>query len=309
MSTRKPAFVLVHGAWHSAATWRKLVPILDTQGHAARKLDLPGAGVHARMPRSYDVRPLDGPAFSAEASPNAAVTQEQRTSAAIALVQRTVRETGGPVVLLGHSLGGLTVGAVAEAIPEHLHAIVYLSAFMLPSGMTAMDQITQPSMAGAQVKGCILADPQTVGAMRIDFRSTDRAYRDRLRTCFAADVSEAAFDGTRVGLHCDEPLAVFLTPVAQTASRFGQVPRHYVRCLDDRAIPLAGQNAMIAAVDAGLSTRTQVHDLSTSHSPFQAQPAGLADLLTSIAAQPGLDPIHALQDRRSTARIRQGEML
>ena len=286
MSTHKPAFVLVHGAWHGAATWHDLMPILEAQGYPARMLDLPGAGEHAQMPPSYDARPHDNLAFSAEASPNASVTQDQRTRAVIALVERTVSETGGPVVLLGHSLGGLTVSAVAEAIPQHLRAIVYLSAFMLPTGMTALNLTTHWTMASALVKGCILADPQKVGAMRIDFRSDDKAYRDRLQDCFAADVGAFAFDKIRAGLHCDEPLAVFLTPVTQTASRFGRVARHYVRCLADRAIPLPGQNFMIEAVDAELGTATHIHDLAASHSPFAARPAALAELLVSIAAHP-----------------------
>jgi pimeloyl-ACP methyl ester carboxylesterase len=146
---------------------------------------------------------------------------------------------GGPVMLLGHSIGGLTVSAVAEAIPQHLRSIVYLSAFMLPTGMTAVNLTTYPTMASALVKECILADPQKVGAMRIDFRLDDTAYRDQ-----------------------------------------------HVRCLADRAIPLAGQNFMIEAVDAELGTTTQVHDLSTSHSSFAAQFAALAELLVSIATQP-----------------------
>jgi pimeloyl-ACP methyl ester carboxylesterase len=41
-----------------------------------------------------------------------------------------------PVVLVGHSLGGLTVSAVAEAMPERLSAVVYLTAFLPPLGVT-----------------------------------------------------------------------------------------------------------------------------------------------------------------------------
>ena len=35
MSASKPAFVLVHGAWHDHWSWHKVVPILEANGHAA----------------------------------------------------------------------------------------------------------------------------------------------------------------------------------------------------------------------------------------------------------------------------------
>ena len=43
----RPAFVFVHGAWHNAATWHKLIPLLEARGYVARALDLPGAGANA----------------------------------------------------------------------------------------------------------------------------------------------------------------------------------------------------------------------------------------------------------------------
>jgi uncharacterized RmlC-like cupin family protein/predicted alpha/beta-hydrolase family hydrolase len=285
MPVLKPAFVLVHGAWHGAATWEAVTPLLEAQGYAARTLDLPGAGALAQTPLSYARRPLNHAVFAAEPSPNAGVTQEQRTRAVIALVEKTAAETGGPVVLVGHSLGGLTVSAVAEAVPQHLHAVVYLCAFMLPAAMSAVELTSHPAMAGARVKRVVLADPQAVGAMRIDFHSADRAYRDLLQDCFAGDVSGPVFDRLRAGLHCDEPLGVFLTPGKQTAARFGRVPRHYIRCLEDRTIPLAGQDFMIEATDAAMGTTTNVHDLATSHAPYASQPAALTRLLVSIAAR------------------------
>lgn len=284
MSIHTPAIVLIHGGWHSGVTWNSVVPRIEAQGHRAVTLDLPGAGAHARTPPSYDQRPFDGLAFSSETSPVGAVTQAQRTAAVIELVEQTVAQTGGPVVLLGHSLGGLTITAVAEAIPEHLHSVVYLSAFMLPTGLAAIDLIRQPVMAEALVKACILADPHAVGAMRIDFRSDDVAYEAKLRACFAADVSEATFDSIRRKLSCDEPLSVFSAATVKTAAFYGHVARHFIRCLEDRAIPLAGQDFMIEAVDAEFDTATRVYDLPGSHSPFHAQPAALTRLLVSTAS-------------------------
>jgi hypothetical protein len=83
MSNTSPAFVFVHGAWHDAATWRLIRPLLEARGHVVRELDLPGAGRNAKTPRSYGRRPLDLAAFATEPSPNADVSQEDRTHAGV----------------------------------------------------------------------------------------------------------------------------------------------------------------------------------------------------------------------------------
>src|ERR1700730_14639902 len=85
MSSARPPFVLIHGAWYNAATWRAVVPLLDTRGYMARALDLPGTAPKAKLPISYPPRPPDTKAFATEPSPNTA-TQQQRTRAITSLV-------------------------------------------------------------------------------------------------------------------------------------------------------------------------------------------------------------------------------
>jgi len=51
--TNKPAFLLVHGAWHGAWCWTSLIPHLAAAGHVAIAIDLPGYGLNARFPKSY----------------------------------------------------------------------------------------------------------------------------------------------------------------------------------------------------------------------------------------------------------------
>jgi pimeloyl-ACP methyl ester carboxylesterase len=199
------------------------------------------------------------------------------------LVEETARQAGGPVVLVGHSLGGLTITAVAEAVPERLSAVVYVAGFLLPTGMSALSMIRHATMVEALVPSLFLADPQAVGALRLDPRSDNAEYRERLRAAFYGDLSEADFARALADLYCDEPVGVALEPAAVTEARFGRVPRHYVRCLEDHAIPLSGQDFMIAAVDDALGGPTIIHTLPASHSPFYSQPRALADILLTIA--------------------------
>jgi pimeloyl-ACP methyl ester carboxylesterase len=283
MSNANPAFVFVHGAWHDAATWRLVTPLLEAHGHVVRALDLPGAGRNAQAPRSYGRRPLDPAAFATERSPNAGVHQQDRTRAVVALIDEVTRNQTRPVVLIGHSLGGLTSSAVAEAIPERVSAVVYLSAFLLPPGMTAHAMIEHPTMAGSLVPSLFLADPGLAEAMRIDPRSDRPDYQRQMKSALYDDMSDAEIQVALSHLHCDEPLGVMLNPAHVTPAGFGRVHRHFIRCLNDKAIPIVAQDFMIGAVDERAYGPTHTHTLATSHSPFYAQPSALADILMEIA--------------------------
>jgi pimeloyl-ACP methyl ester carboxylesterase len=283
MPADKPSFVFVHGAWHGAATWSKVLPALQAAGYGCHAVDLPGAGRNARFPDAFSKRPLDPGAFATEGSPNACVTQGERTDSTVAVVKAAAAEGNGKVVLVGHSLGGITVSPVAEAVPELLQAVVYLTAFMLPPGMPAIAMIQHETLAEALVPQLFLADPQTVGALRMDMQSADPVYSATLKEAFYGDVNEEAFEAFRQSLHCDEPVGVTLVPSPVTSERFGTVPRHYIRCAEDRAITAGGQDFMIAAVDGALGNKTSVHRLDASHSPFLSMPERVSEILLGIA--------------------------
>jgi pimeloyl-ACP methyl ester carboxylesterase len=193
-------------------------------------------------------------------------------------------EGNSKVVLVGHSLGGLTVSATAEAVPELLHCTVYLTGFMLPPGMSVVGVHHYEAMATALVPDLLLADPQAVGAQRIDVNSEASDYRSKLRDAFFGDVEERVFSAFQSSLHCDEPASVAVEPSRVTPARYGRVKRHYVCCTEDRAIPLAGQELMIAAMDEAIGMKTAVHRLEASHSPFLSKPGQLSELFMEIAA-------------------------
>jgi pimeloyl-ACP methyl ester carboxylesterase len=280
MSATKPTFVFIHGYWHNSGTWMRVIPALEARGFSSRALDLPGAGPNAEMPKAFFKRPLDATAFASEPSPIAGVTQEERTR----LVAKVINELAGPLILVGHSMGGATISDVAEAMPERLAAVVYLTAFLLPPGVPPMAVVQHETMASALVPQLFLADPSAVGALRIDPRSEDSEYRAVLKAAFYADVSDTELLEVTPRLHCDEPVSTTLRPSAVTAARFGKTPRHYIRCTNDRAITLAGQDYMIGATDAAIGSRTIQHTLESSHSPFFSRRDELVELLANIAA-------------------------
>lgn len=187
------------------------------------------------------------------------------------------------MVLVGHSMGGVTISPVAEAVPELLHAVVYLTAFMLAPGLPAIAVIQDATMAQALVPQLFLADPEQVGALRINVASGDPDYLHVLKNAFYEDVDEAEFGAFVKSLHCDEPVSVAITPSPVTAGNFGTVPRHYIRCLEDRAITADGQTMMIESMDSAICGKTMVHDLKSSHSAFLSQPEALAEILRDIS--------------------------
>ena len=284
MSESKAVFVLVHGAWHNRSAWDAVVPILEANGLAALTLDLPGAGVNAIAPKSLGLRPFDAAAFAAEPSLSAGVTQEERTQAVVALVKEAA-SLSDRVILVGHSAGGMTISAVAEQVPNLLRAVVYLAGFMVPNGISLLAMLQHETLSEALAPGLFVGDPAAIGATRIHVGSTDAAYRSLLKAAFYADLSESEFTRAAEQLHCDESNIGAVAPSGITHGRFGAVPRHYIRCTQDRAVPVTGQDHMIAMVDDAIGGKTTTHTLESSHSPFLSQPAALARILIKIGVE------------------------
>ena len=283
MSEAKPAFVFVHGAWHSGRCWDKVIGSLTAAGFRARAVDLPGAGADARMPACLKDGEPDPEQAATEPSPAADITQSERNAVVIAAVREAAAQSGGKVVLVGHSMGGVTITPVAEAEASSLHALVYLTAFMLPPDMPAVAMILHETMRDAVVPSLFLADPQQVGALRIHAKSRDPAYLQRLHQAFYGDLPIEDMAEIQQYLHSDEPAGVAAEPSPMSRDGVGRLPRHYIRCTQDRAITMAGQDFMIEAVDMAIGGKTVVHRLESSHSPFFSQPEELARMLIDIA--------------------------
>src|SRR3954462_10859910 len=101
-------FVLVHGAWHGAWCWQRVVALLTAQGHRVHAVTLTGVGERVHL-----MSPL--------------ITLETH----IADVANTlVFEELQDVVLAVHSYAGMIGTALADRMPErpkplvHVHAVV-----------------------------------------------------------------------------------------------------------------------------------------------------------------------------------------
>lgn len=205
-------FVLVHGAWHGAWCWYRLIPLLEQAGHRVIAPDLPGHGI--------DRTPV------ADVSMDAYV---DRVCAALDSID-------GKATLVGHSMGGAVITQVAERRPETLQMLVYLTAFLLENGVSLLQETAADT--SHRVQAAMIVD-ETQGCSRIVPQALqDLFYAD----CPAEDIALAQ------SLLVPQALAPLAVPMQTSAARFGSVARAYIEATQDNAISLALQRKMQAAL-------------------------------------------------------------
>ena len=221
--------VLVHGGGFDARCWDLLLPHL---AHDAVAVDLPGRG---SAPSSLqDVGIADSVAR---------VVDE--------LVSRDLRD----VVLVGHSLAGITLPGVAAAVPDRLRRLVFVSCTVPPDGTSVLStlDIDVPATGG---------EPQAL----------DPATADLL---FGDDMDESQRAWMHERLVAEAP-AVITEPVDLAGLRH-PIPRTWVRLLRDGIVPPEKQDRFIAVVGG-----CDVVDLDAGHMAMISQPVELAAVLDRL---------------------------
>lgn len=237
-------FVMIHGAWHGGWCFDDVRPLLEGAGHKLVAPDLPGMGGN-----------------DAEL---ASTTLAQWAAFTVGHCQAADER---PVILCGHSRGGIVISAAAELAPGSVDALVYISAMLLPNGLSRVEwkalaepnpgfeAIIQPHPCGAAT--VINADDAPSIFAQLSPPERARAAAARLRA---------------------EPAGPRATPLCLSEARFGSVPRHYIECLADRTIPISDQRRMQAMLPCA-----SVQSIDTDHSPFLSAPTELTRALIAIA--------------------------
>lgn len=234
-------YVLIHGAWHGGWCWDKVVPLLKEKGHKVEAPDLPGHG--------NDKTPI--PEISLQAY--------------VDRVCQILDAQSEPVILVGHSMGGLIITQTAEYRPEKVKTLVYLTAFLLRNGEFLL-QHAEGDKEALVLPNLIMAEDQSYATVK----------EEALKEIFYGDCSDE--DVTRAkSLLVSQAAPPFATPVNTTQEKFGRVPRVYISCLRDKAISPAVQEKMYTALPC-----KKVIAMDTSHSPFFSAPVELAGHLLSL---------------------------
>jgi len=232
-------FLLIHGSCHGAWCWRDVIPALQALGHGARAIDLPSHG---------DDR-----------TPLAKVTLEGCRDAILAA-------STPDTVILGHSWGGYPISAAGEAAPEAMRALVYLCAYVPISGLSMVDMRKRAKR-----------QPLMPAVRRSDDRISFTFDPDMAPDLFYHDCPEEAVAYAMPRL-TPQAIAPQSTPLTVTG-RYASVPKYYIRCTKDHAIPPEYQAEMVRDWP-----EDHVLSLPTSHSPFFSDPRELAARLDRIAA-------------------------
>lgn len=277
-----PTFVFVHGSNSNSFTWSPLQRELALYGHRSLAVDLPGHGFAAAFDTAYQA-PQDL-AGLAGAPP---VLSGARLADAVQETVETVRRAAehGPVILVGHSRGGLVVTGVANAVPELVERIVYISAWCCVD-LTLGEYMAEPEYATSALNdtaGVLVGDPAQLGVLRMNWRTADPELLAALKRAVLADGTEREFLVYLNTLEPDDSLDAGTPDDRAQAATWGRVPRTYVRLTGDLSIPLALQDRFIKEADALTpSNPFDVRSLDSGHVRFLLHPHEAATVLDGL---------------------------
>jgi pimeloyl-ACP methyl ester carboxylesterase len=232
MTATRPRIILVHGAWVGPWEFEPIVQILRGDGWDVDAIDLPSTG--------------SGDGLLADA----------------AAVTAAIDRADGPVVLVGHSYGGVPVTQAGDH--PSVERLVYVAAFALDAGESVLSS-----------QGGVLPEIWGVDEGRVTLGRS----RDERVAMIDADMPPG------VPIEVSEQLADLFRPQSLpslidevTAVAWRAKPATYVLTENDGIVPPPFQESLAAR------TGGDVIRIPHGHAPFQEDPAGFAALLARIAA-------------------------
>ena len=223
----KMVIVLVHGAFADGSSWSKVIPLLEKDG--------------------YTVIAVQNPLTS--------VTED------VATTKRVVDAQKGPVILVGHSYGGVVITNAASG-NANVKALVYINAYAPDAGESvgALNDKFAPSLLATSLA------PDAAGFLSID--------RAKFHAVFCADVSDAEAD---VMAATQKPIAAVTFGQPTGIPAWKTIPSWYMVGKDDKAINPDMERFMAKRIGA-----TTV-EVASSHVPFPSQPKAVVGLIEQAA--------------------------
>jgi len=193
-------FILVHGSWHSAWNWHKVVPILEREGHTAIAVDLPGMG--------RNKTPIENVTLQ---------TLVQHLCDVIDAVE-------GNVILVGHSKNGIVISQAAEYRPQKIEKLIYLAAYLIPNGKTQAEYSALDT--NSVLKPYVTRFPELKA-----HTLQPEIYKEGLYHDCHDDIYQAA----RLILSHESAVSG-TTPLELSNENFGSLRRFYIECTEDKAV-------------------------------------------------------------------------
>ena len=222
----KPTIVLVHGAFADASSFQYLIPLLQNDG--------------------YNVVAVQNPLSS--------------LSDDIATTKRLIDAQKGPVVVVGHSYGGVVISGAAAGNPN-VKALVYLAAFA-PEANEPVGPLTEkyPTALGKALR------PDAAGYLYIAC--------DQVRNVFAADLPESA---AKVVCATQKPVHNSVFGASIDSPAWKTIPSWYLVSRQDHALNPDLERFYAKRMKATTS------EIDASHVAFISHPKVVARLIEKAA--------------------------
>ena len=218
--------VLVHGGFVDGSGWAAVYGILKKDG--------------------YDVVVVQNPTLSLADD--------------VAVTKRAIAAQGGPVLLVGHSYGGVVITEAGN--DPKVTGLVYIAAFAPDKGESVAALIKDPQ-PGAPVPPIL---PPQDGYLSLD--------KAKFAAAFAADV---ASDKAEFMANSQVPWGVEALAGTITNPAWKTKPSWYLIATEDKMIPPAAQQAM--SKRAG----STVVEVKGSHAIYVSKPQAVAALIENAA--------------------------
>lgn len=251
---KKPAFVLVHGAWHGAWCWERVTPLLQAAGHAAHAVTLTGVGERAHL------LPLLGKG----------ITLQTHIDDVLGLIQAQELDD---FVLVVHSYGGMVGTGVADQIEaklpgQRIRHLYYLDAVVPEVGES------WGSAHSAAVRSSRLADAAS---------HPHYAMSAPQASVWGLNEADAAWVQRRM---TPQPATPYTDALHFNAQRVARIPRTYLSCTAPASPTIDPMRARVVSGQfwgGAWLPKSRSINMATGHDAMVGAPQELAQLLLACA--------------------------
>jgi pimeloyl-ACP methyl ester carboxylesterase len=226
MTKAATTIVLVHGAWADGSSWNKIIPLLQAKGLPVVAVQLPLTAVDDDL----------------------------------AVTKRMISTIEGPIVLVGHSWGGMAVTQAGD--DSKVAALVYLSAFAPDIGES-----------GSSLIGAHPAPPALSTVVTDSAGFTYQTVEGMVRNV-APDLPEA---DARILAVTQGRLAAGAFGQTATVAAWKTKPSWFIITVEDRVVSVELQRAEAARMAARVTV------LHASHMSLLSQPGKVATVIAEAA--------------------------
>lgn len=230
--------ILVHGAWHGGWAFSNVVKKI--KGYAkVLNPDLPGHGSN-----DLDFKEINLQKY-------------------VSHIEEIVKQQEEPVVLVGHSMGGVVISQVAENLPDKVSKLIYVAGFIPEDNGCLLDEEKKASVPSVAKEVKIVPEEAYIEVNK------DKVAELFYNKCSPEDVAYALNHFQK------QPLQPFADKVSLT-QKFHSIPKIYIECSHDNAINIEDQKRMQDY------TECEVVAMDSDHSPFLSAETEFVEILGNV---------------------------